>query len=167
VPSDGHPSFHEMLTQASVTLPYSSKKVVSSLTAPGRAWRVALDGNGGDLLAKVGISVGRLPVYKHVRLKIGLSSAALLPDRVMLPVSWVAVGGPPIFPQMEGTLHAEPAGPGLTRLTLNARYDPPMGRVGELIHRAMMHRIAALTMTDFVERLARALAAELEKAERA
>jgi hypothetical protein len=156
-----------MLARASVTVPYPSTKVVSSLTAPDHAWTVALDGNGGDLLAKVGISVGRLPIYKHVRLEIGLSSAALLPESVMLPVSWVAVGGPPIFPKMEGTLHAEPEGPGLTRLTLNARYDPPMGRVGELIDRAMMHRIAALTMTDFVERLARALAAELEAAERA
>jgi hypothetical protein len=159
--------FQEMLTQASVTLPHPSKKVVASLTTPDHAWSVALDGNGGDLLAKVGISVGRVPVYKHVRLEIGLSSAALLPESVMLPVSWVAVGGPPIFPKMEGTLHVEPEGPGLTRLTLNARYDPPMGRVGELIDRAMMHRVAALTMTDFVERLARAVADELEKAERA
>lgn len=156
-----------MLAQASATLPHPSKRVVSALTAPDHPWTVALDGDGGDLLAKVGISVGPVPVYKHVRLEIGLSSAALLPESVMLPVSWVAVGGPPIFPKMEGTLHAEPEGPGLTRLTLNARYDPPMGKVGELIDRAMMHRVAALTMTDFVERIARALAAELERAERA
>lgn len=117
------------------------------------------------MLAKVGVSIGPVPVYKHVRLEIGLSSAALLPESVMLPVSWVAIGGPPIFPKMEGTLHAEAEGPELTRLTLNARYDPPMGRVGELIDRAMMHRVAALTMADFVERLARALAAELENPE--
>jgi hypothetical protein len=128
---------------------------------------VALDGDGGDLLAKVGISVGPVPVYKHVRLEIGLSGAALRPDSVMLPVSWVAVGGPPIFPKMEGTLHAQREGPGLTRLTLNARYDPPMGRLGALIDRAVMHRVAALTLADFIERLAGALAADLEKAEHA
>ena len=156
-----------MLAQASVTLLHPARTVVSSLIAPEHAWTVALDGDGGDMLAKVGISIGPVPVYKHVRLDIGLSRAALLPDSVMLPVTWVAVGGPPIFPKMEGTLHAEPEGPGLTRLTLNARYDPPMGRVGELIDRAMMHRLAALTMTDFVQRLARALAAELEKGNRA
>jgi hypothetical protein len=157
---------HKMLAQASVTLPHRSEEVVSSLTAPDHRWAVALDGDGGNLLAKVGISVGPVPVYKHVRLEIG-QSGAVWPDSVMLPVSWVAVGGPPIFPKMEGTLHAQPEGPGLTRLTLNARYDPPMGRLGALIDRAMMHRVAAMTLTDFIERLARALAAELEKSEHA
>jgi hypothetical protein len=54
---------------------------------------------------------------------------------------------------------------GLRFDTMNARYAAPMGRVGELVDRAMMHRVAALTMTDFAERLAQALAAELEQAE--
>jgi hypothetical protein len=79
----------------------------------------------------------------------------------MLPVSWSAVGGPPIFPMMEGTLHVEPAGPRRTKLTLNARYDPPLGRLGDLIDRAVMHHVAQLTVIDFVERLAEALTSEL------
>lgn len=79
----------------------------------------------------------------------------------MLPVSWEAVGGLPIFPSMEGTVHVEPSGPGSTKLTLNARYDPPLGKLGELVDRAVMHRVAQDTMTDFVERLGQALAAEL------
>jgi hypothetical protein len=153
-----------MLAQASATLRHPSANVVSALTAPDHAWTIALDADGGDLLAKVGVSVGPMPIYKHVRLDIGLSDATLLPDSVMLPVSWIAIGGPPIFPKMEGTLHAEPDGPGTTRLTLNACYDPPMGTFGKLIDRTMMHRIAAMTMTDFVDRLARALVAELDKA---
>ena len=48
-----------------------------------------------------------------------------------------------------------------TRLTLNARYDPPLGKLGELIDRALMHRLAQATIKDFVERLAGRVEAEL------
>ena len=150
-----------MFAQASATIAYPSARVANVLAAPDHLWSVSLDGDGGDLLARVGISIGRLSVYKHVQLRVGASAATLRADRVMLPVSWEAAGGPPIFPKMEGTLHVEPAAPGGTRLTLNARYDPPLGKLGRLVDRALMHRVAQITMTDFIERLARALAAEL------
>jgi hypothetical protein len=64
---------------------------------------------------------------------------------------------------MEGTLHADPYGPQSTRLTLNARYDPPMGALGKLIDRALMHRLAQSTMDDFVIRLAATLTDELRR----
>lgn len=150
-----------MFAQASTTLPYPSDAVASTLAASNRPWSVALDGDGGELLAKVGVTIGRLPVYKQVRLQVQRLPAALPTDRVMLPVSWEAVGGPPIFPRMEGTLHVEPEAAGATKLTLNSRYDPPLGKLGELIDRVVMHRLAQITMTDFIERLARALSAEL------
>lgn len=117
-------------------------------------------------LAKVGVSIGRLRVYKHVRLQVGESTATLRPNAVMLPVSWEAIGGPAIFPKMEGTLHAEPEGSQTTKLTLNARYDPPLGGLGGLIDRALMHRVAQNTMNDFVDRLAQTLAHELGDADR-
>ncbi len=151
-----------MLAHASAMLPHPSVAVTNALIAPDHPWSVALDGDGGTLLAKVGVNIGKLQVYKHVQLKVGLSSAALRAGRVMLPVSWEAVGGPPIFPKMEGTLHVEPEGDSLTRLSLNARYDPPLGKLGELIDRALMHRLAQITMQDFTERLARALSSGLE-----
>ena len=151
-----------MFAQASTTLPYSADVVAATLLAPSHPWSLALDGDGGDLLAKVGITIGRVPVYKHVRLQVGVLPEVLRKDRVMLPVSWEAVGGPPIFPKMEGTLHVEPQGARATKITLNASYDPPLGKLGELIDRALMHRIAQETMNDFIERLARALSADLQ-----
>jgi carbon monoxide dehydrogenase subunit G len=152
-----------VFARAAATLEYPADKVAQLLAAPSHPWSVALDGDGGELLAKVGVTIGRMPIYKNVQLKVGASSATLRQDRVMLPVSWTAVGGPPIFPKMEGTLHVEPEGSGATRLTLNARYDPPFGRLGDLIDRALMHQVAQMTMSDFVDRLARALAAELKE----
>ncbi len=152
-----------MFARAAATLDYPADRVAQLLAAPNHPWSVALDGEGGELLARVGITIGRMPIYKHVQLKVGASSATLRPDRVMVPVSWTAVGGPPILPKMEGTLHVEPEGSGTTRLTLNARYDPPFGRLGDLIDRALMHRVAQITMSDFVDRLARALEDELKE----
>jgi hypothetical protein len=150
-----------MFAQASTTLPYSSNVVSATLGARTHPWSVALDGDGGELLAKVGLTIGRLPIYKHVRLHVGAVPGALHDERAMLPVSWEAVGGPPIFPKMEGTLHVEPAGARATKITLNASYDPPLGKLGELIDRAVMHNVAQITMKDFIDRLAAALTAEL------
>jgi hypothetical protein len=151
----------QMFAQHSVTLAHPSDKVAAVVAAPSHPWSVGLDGGGRELLAKVGVQVGRLPIYKHVQLTLGELPSAIPTDRVMLPVSWEAVGGPPLFPALEGTLHVQPAEAGSTRLTLNARYDPPLGKLGELIDHALMHRLAQATIKDFVERLAGRLEAEL------
>lgn len=152
-----------MLAQASAILPFPSETVEAALITPSHKWSVALDGDGGKLLASVGITVGRIPVYKHVQLTVGQASVSSGTGRMFLPVDWESVGGPPIFPKMEGTLHVEPYVTGQTKITLNARYDPPFGDLGKLIDRMVMHRVAQVTMTDFVDRLAGALSAELEK----
>ena len=146
-------------------MPYQSVAIAQVLTDERHPWSVRLDGDGARLLAKVGVSIGRIPIYKHVRLAIGRVGYGAGPERLMLPVSWEAVGGPPLFPKMEGTLHLDPDGPGSTRLTLNASYEPPMGALGALIDRALMHRLAESTMEDFVARLARSLADDLQRRE--
>ena len=150
-----------MLAQASTTMPYPSSTVAAALADPAHPWAVSLDTDGRAQLARIGVNIGRVSIYKQVRLEVGASTATLRSESVMLPVSWVALGGPPVFPKMEGTLHVEPDGAGGCKLTLNARYDPPMGKLGVLIDRALMHRIAQATMGDFVERLAGAVASEL------
>jgi hypothetical protein len=154
--------FIEMLAQATARLAYPSGAVAEVLAAPGRSWSIALDGGGGELVAKVGLRIGDIPVYKHVHLRIDERPSALPADRLMLPVSWEAAGGPPIFPKMEGTVHVEPDGQG-TKITLNALYDPPFGPIGQLLDRAVMHRLAQITLLDFVERLASAIATQLDK----
>lgn len=153
-----------MFAQATTLIPYRPLEVARTLTDSRRGWSVPLDGDGGKLLAKVGVSVGRLPIYKHVRLDVGLAHVTGMHESVMLPVTWTAVGGPPLFPKMEGTLHVDPYGPESTRLTLNATYDPPIGALGDLIDRALMHRLAQSTMDDFIGRLSAAVTAEVRRA---
>lgn len=150
-----------MLAQGTTLIPYPSVAVTRVLSDPRHHWTISLDGDGQAQLAKVGVKLGNVPIYKHVRLQVGNSYVAAHRESIMLAVSWTAVGGPPLFPSMEGTLHADPYGPQSTRLTLNARYDPPMGALGSLIDRALMHRLAQSTMDDFVLRLAAALTDQL------
>jgi hypothetical protein len=152
-----------VLAQGTTLIPYSSLAVTRILTDPRHHWTISLDGDGQAQLAKVGVKLGNVPIYKHVRLQVGRSHVAPNRDSVMLAVSWIAVGGPPLFPSMEGTLHADPYGSQSTRLTLNARYDPPMGALGTLIDRTLMHRLAQSTMDDFVLRLAASLTDELRR----
>ena len=151
-----------MLAQGTATVPHPSQAVASALASPSHEWSVGLDGDGKQLMAKVGVVVAGIPVYRHVRLEVGSAPELLGDDRIMLPVRWETTGGPPIFPKMEGTLHVEPAGPHETRITLNATYDPPLGRLGALIDRGLMHRLANMTMADFVARLARRLGEALD-----
>jgi hypothetical protein len=137
--------------------------VTRILTDPRHHRKISLDVDGKAQLANVGIKIGNVPIYKHVRLQVENSRVAAHRASVMLAISWTAVGGPPLFPSMEGTLHAYPCGPQSTRLTLNARYDPPMGALGNMIDRALMHRLAQSTMHDFVLRLAATLTDELRR----
>ena len=151
-----------MLAQYSVTVAYPAGRVAAVMAAPSHPWTIGLDGDGRQLLARVGIRIGRLPIYTHVQLTLGALPSVLPTDRLMLPVTWEAVGGPPLFPRMEGTIHVQPDQAGNTKLTLNATYDPPLGKLGELLDTAVMHRVAQATMRDFLERLAGRLEAELE-----
>jgi len=147
-----------MLAQATATIPFDSTLVSAALIDPRHPWSVEADGDGRALLQRAGFKVGPLPVYKRVRLRVGWLPGIEATARLMVPVTWEAIGGPPIFPAMQGTLHVGPEGPSATRLTLNASYDPPLGRLGEGMDRVVMHRLAQITMSDFVTRLAAALA---------
>lgn len=150
-----------MFASHSLTVSQPAERVAALLSDPAHPWTVGLDGDGRELLAKVGIEIGGLPLYKHVQLTIRAPSGTEATGKLMLPVGWAVVGGQPVFPGMEGTIHIQPEGAGTCRLVLNASYDPPLGRLGELIDRALMHRVAAATMRDFLERVAARLEAEL------
>jgi hypothetical protein len=148
-----------MLAQATATIPFDSTAVSAALIDPRRPWSLEADGDGRALLERAGFKVGPVPVYKRVTLRVGRLPGVAPAARLMVPVTWEAVGGPPIFPAMQGSLHVEPDGQSATRLTLNASYDPPMGKLGEGMDRIVMHRLAQITMSDFIARLAAALQA--------
>lgn len=105
---------------------------------------------GEDLRAQLGLN-GR-PVAKTVRLEVG---APLRGERqTLVPMRWEATGASGLFPRMDAELVLAEMGPGLTHLAFRGSYEPPLGPVGRFMDRALLHRLAELTVKSLVDRLA-------------
>ena len=75
-----------------------------------------------------------------------------LEDRI--GVAWQAdVEGEP-FPRFDGALSLEAASPKASTLTLEGRYDPPLGAAGKLFDAALGHRIAEATARELLKEIA-------------
>lgn len=81
-------------------------------------------------------------------------------DACVIALSWSAVGATALFPVLEGDLELASIGPGETRLTLSASYVPPLGGIGQVLDRALLHRLTQSTIRSFLGQLAEALGEE-------
>lgn len=70
---------------------------------------------------------------------------------------WKPSSAWPLFPELDADLEVASLGPSRTQLSVNARYTPPLGRLGSVIDRALLHRVAEATVKDFVDRVGAAL----------
>jgi hypothetical protein len=143
-----------MFAQQSLTVELDTVRLAAVLAEPHQPWRVDLALDGDGLLAKIGVQVAGIRLYKHGRVAFGAARLNTGPGRTLLPVSWESTGGPPVFPRLEGTLAIEALDHDLGRLTLSANYDPPLGQIGAALDRILLHRLAEATISDFLERLA-------------
>jgi hypothetical protein len=94
---------------------------------------------------------------KAVRLRVGVPQSG--PGETTLPITWVASGTPGLFPRMDADLVLTDLGAELTQLTFRGSYRPPLGTVGRVVDRRLLHRVAESCVKSFVDRLARALTA--------
>ncbi len=109
---------------------------------------------GEELRAQLGVGNGS--VAKTVRLHVG---APVRGERqTVIPLRWEATGTSGLFPRMDAELVLNDLGPGLTHLAFRGSYDPPLGPVGRFLDRAILHRVAELTVKNLVDRLAAAIA---------
>jgi hypothetical protein len=73
-------------------------------------------------------------------------------------IRWQANGpGSALFPVLDADVSLSPADERHTSLTLTGVYRPPFGDLGARIDRAVMHRLAAATIRNFLGRLAESL----------
>lgn len=70
-----------------------------------------------------------------------------------LPLEWWATGTPALFPRMEGQLTIADMGESLTQVQFQGTYQPPLGSVGRMLDRAVLHRFAEASVKDFVDRV--------------
>jgi hypothetical protein len=67
-------------------------------------------------------------------------------------MTWHATGVETLFPSLEADLEVAALGASRTQLSVSARYRPPLGPVGRVIDRALLHRVAEATIKDFLDR---------------
>ena len=106
---------------------------------------------GDELLADVGIGE-RHRVERTVEVRLGAAIRAA--TKTVVPFSWQAVGpGRNLFPTLDADLEIAPLGSASTQLSISARYVPPLGLVGRMLDRAVLHRVAEATIKDFLDQV--------------
>lgn len=106
----------------------------------------------------VGVHVAGIPVRKRVNVEFGES--ATTSTWAVIPISWKPTFAQKLLPVMDGKVDVAPVGKNETRLTVSGMYEPPLGKLGEHLDQALMHRVAEGT----VKELAQSIAQRLENA---
>lgn len=114
-------------------------------------------GQAVDATLRGEVGRGRTRVRVSKRARVHLGRVERVRDRFVAPLTWEASGLAGLFPVMDAMIEVHPAGRGRTRLVFWGRYDPPLGRTGDLIDRMIAHRTAEAT----IEQLLTSLAAHL------
>jgi hypothetical protein len=72
-----------------------------------------------------------------------------------LAIRWEVTGpGGGLLPALDADVTLVPAGDQATLLTLAGAYRPPLGSLGQALDRAILHRVAAATIRNFLGRVA-------------
>ncbi len=116
----------------------------------GRAYR-----DGERLLLKVGPGSGDVLPSKRVAVTLGLPYSR--GEATVIPIFWVATGAAVLFPSLEGDIEVAPAGDSATQITMQATYEPPLGRIGRGVNRLLLHRVAEATARTFLGHLGSSL----------
>jgi hypothetical protein len=110
---------------------------------------------GEEIRARIGVGGGSQAVAKTVRLQVG--EPVWEHETMFLPIVWEATGTPGLFPRMEAEIVLAELGPVLTQLSRRGSYRPPLGPVGRVLDRALLHRVAEASVKGFVDRVARTI----------
>lgn len=109
------------------------------------------NGHGVRLLSELGLKMGPRRIGKRIELKI--SEPLRSPGLTLFSMRWQAASEAGFFPALEGQMEIAALGGSSTQLGLSGTYRPPLGIVGAIADRALLHRVAEVTVKDFIERI--------------
>jgi hypothetical protein len=135
-----------MHVQHSVHIQKPVKEVSAALLDSPSAW----------FPKSVGVHIAGVPVRKRVSIAFG--DPVKTATWAEIPISWKATSIQRLFPAMNGKLEVAPSSKEETRLTVSGMYEPPLGRLGEQLDEALMHRVAEGTVRELAEQIASKLA---------
>jgi len=101
------------------------------------------------------VKIAAAGVAKTVRMRVGEPISG--EETLRLPVTWEAAGATSLFPEMSADMIFSAVGDDLTQVKFQGTYEPPLGSVGRLLDRAMLHRVAEASVKNFVDRIITAL----------
>jgi hypothetical protein len=131
------------------------EKVGAEMAKGAENWLpdMANDANGGGekLLSELGFDLAKRRVGRRIKVEIGAPKAS--DGLIFMPIRWRAAKEAGLFPTLEGDLEVAAIGNARTQLGLSANYGPPLGVFGKVADRALFHRVAELTVKDFLERI--------------
>jgi hypothetical protein len=137
--------------------------VEPALTSAPDEWVPGLFRDAGDradrLLTEVGFDVADGRLDKQV--EIGFDAPFRLPNKTLLPMWWRATSAEQLFPSLDADIEVAALGPNRTQLSMSAGYHPPMGAVGTVLDRTLLHRVAEATVKDFLDRVGEGLSARI------
>jgi hypothetical protein len=112
---------------------------------------------GLDALIRVG-PLGDTPVFSKL-VAVRFLEPIERDGEVTVGLRWEATGAAAgLFPVLDANLTLTPDGEQRTQLTLTGTYRAPLGRLGAVLDRALLHRLATMTMTALLSELASAIA---------
>jgi hypothetical protein len=148
-----------MFVRYYLELPIAFSEVEETLLHEPQEWIPGLaedaEARGEILRAEVGFGPPGRRLEKQVEIELG--QPFRLASKTVLPMMWRATSAHALFPSLEADLEVAPMGANRTQLSVSARYRPPLGAVGKVVDRALLHRVAEATIKDFVDRAAEAL----------
>jgi len=144
-----------MLLRYFVVVARPIEEIEAELATGAQNWMPALawksNGHGLKLLSELGFAVGKRRIGR--RIEVGLGAPRQLTGATLLPIRWKAASHAGFFPALEGQLDIAPLGKAKTQIGISASYEPPLGLLGKIADRALMHRIAEVTVKDFLDRV--------------
>jgi hypothetical protein len=141
-----------MYVQHSVHIERPANEVSARLLEGPTSW---FPGVRGKNTTKVGLHVAGIPLRKKVEVDFG--DPVRTSTWAVVPISWKATFPEKLFPAMNGKIELAPSSRKQTRLTVSGMYEPPLGKVGEQLDEALMHRIAEATVRELAEAIAERL----------
>ena len=146
----------------------TSPEAIHDLFSDGRDWLhealqdASAHGEGADDRLRASFGLGRLHVTVGKRVRVVVGDVRHKGGSVVIPVTWESKGYSGLFPVMQAVIQVSRLDRQHSRIVFWGRYDPPLGRAGEVIDRYVAHQVAEATVQGFVDAVADKLAAGAE-----
>ena len=112
----------------------------------------------GSVASELRIELAGIDVGTEIDITVGAvdeeAAGVTSPASIRMQVEWQAASTPRLFPVMKGELAAYALSARETQLDFSGSYDPPMGKLGDVIDAVIAKRLADASVHRFLQDVA-------------